>query len=65
MRKTIAMMVLAAAAAMRRHRARRDAMMMRHLSDAQLKDIGLTPSDIWRVHGGDLRRGAHAYESLS
>jgi uncharacterized protein YjiS (DUF1127 family) len=53
MRTTIARAALAAATTMLcAHRERRNARMLHELSDAQLKDIGLTRSDIGRVvHG--------------
>ncbi|MCT7378621.1 DUF1127 domain-containing protein [Chelativorans salis] len=50
MRATIARAAIAAATTMlRARRARCNAWMLHELSDAQLKDIGLTRSDIPRV----------------
>jgi uncharacterized protein YjiS (DUF1127 family) len=50
MRKTFARGVIDAATTMlSARRARRNTWMLHELSDAQLKDIGLTRFDIWHV----------------
>jgi uncharacterized protein YjiS (DUF1127 family) len=50
MRRTLSTAVLSAAAALRAARhTRRNARVLHQLSDATLKDIGLTRSGIWRV----------------
>ncbi|MDP2733756.1 MAG: DUF1127 domain-containing protein [Hoeflea sp.] len=53
MRTSIAQTAIAAATALLRLRhTRRNAWMLHRLSDAQLRDIGLTRSDIGRVASG-------------
>lgn len=48
MKTTLARAAIAAATTMlRARRARRDTWMLQELSDAQLKDIGLTRFDVW------------------
>lgn len=60
MRTTIARAAIAAATTMlRARRARRNAWLLREFSDAQLKDIGLTRSEIGHVTSTLVRRPAN------
>ncbi|HEV2898820.1 MAG TPA: DUF1127 domain-containing protein [Pseudaminobacter sp.] len=58
MRTSLALTPAAFAVLLSRCRARRNAGLLHELSDAQLKDIGLTRSDIGRVARGQMAMSA-------